>query len=391
MIKFSGHTGEKQQILAIGIGGAGSSVIDKINNCNIEGIDTFFIDTDSDNVNISTAKEKFYILNKLFKELGTELSGQELKKGLRPFINLLPNTQIVFIISGLGGSTGSIVTPHLIQLLREKSYWVWCLVTIPFFFEGKQKILNSLKMLKLVQQSANAILVIPHDKIFKMVDKNLSMKEAFTPANNLCAELVLSVNRLCGIGNWANIGISDIKGRIINKRSTSFGFGEGTGERRIQMAMEQAISCPLMGKEVINSLEGLIVSISGSETLALDEVNAGIEYLRKIISKDTDIISGVSIEPDLKDKVKVGLIAIGIDLDSNIRDWDLSSVTTVSAKDTGYAKRVPILNRPLQQFQRPKQTMIDFKKLSKGRFEKSEATIYGGEDLDIPTFLRRKK
>lgn len=351
MIKFSEDSDNTPQILAIGIGGAGACVIDKINGCNVNGIDTFLIDTDI--------------------------------KELKPFVDSLPKAEIVFTITGLGGNTGTIITPHLVHLLRERSYWVWSLCSIPFFFEGKQKILNSLKTLKAIQQSANTVLVIPHDKIFKMIDKNLSMKEAFTPANNLCAGLVLDIGRLTclnGKGKWISIKFSDIKGRIIGKKTTLFGVGEG---KEVQIAIEQAISGPLLNKEVLNSADGLILSVSGNKAITLDEVNKGVEFIRTLITKDIDIIFGVAIDPALRDRVKVGIITTGLDIGSNIDNWDLSSASV--------PKKSLILTRPLGQSQKPMQTMIDFKRLQKGCFEKSEATVFGGVDLDVPTFMRKKR
>lgn len=357
MIKYSEDNENIPQILAIGVGGTGASVIDKINS---DSIRTFLIDSEDANV-----------------------------KELKPFVESLPKAEIVFVISGLGGSTGTAVAPDLVELLKEKTYWVWSLCTIPFFFEGKQKIINSLKTLKLIQQYANTILVIPHDKIFKMVDKNLSMKEVFTPANNLCAELVLAIRRLTspdGKDKWINIKFSDIKNRIVNKKTTSFGFGEGRG---IQTAIEQAISGPLLDKEVINSADGIILSVSGSKNITLDEVNKGIESLRAVISKDIDIIFGVTIDPPLRDRVKVGIITTGLDMASNIDSWDLSSAGVT--RETGLARKSSVLIRTPGQGQKPTQTMIDFKKMQKGCFEKSEATVFGGIDLDVPTFMRKKR
>lgn len=373
MIRFSESVENKSQILAIGIGGAGGSVIDRIN-----GVDTFLIDTDQDAINNSISKDKICITSRLDSE---ELVGQ-----LKAIVSSLPKAEIVFTISGLGGNTGTTITPILLQLLKERSYWTWSLVTLPFFFEGKPKILNSLKGLKSIQGYADSFFVVPHDKVFKMVDKNISMKEVFTPAGNLCAELVMDVMRLTS-SSWVNIKFSEIKSRMAKKKSTSFGIGEGNGDSRLRLAIEQAFGGPLLGKDVLGHAESVIVSIAGSEDLTLDEVRGGIEYLRAIIAKDIDIVFGVSMDSRLNGSVKVGIIVTGIEAGSNIDDWGIIT----SVKDVSSVKRAPYLTRPLQPQQKAQQVVIDFKKLYKGRFEKSEATIYGGEDLDVPTFLRRKR
>lgn len=383
MIKFSEDYKSSSQLLAIGIGGAGDSVIDKIGN----SLDTYLIDTDTVTLDNSTAKEKLCLSAKSVRDLTGGTAGSELKNTLKSFVDSLPKAEMVFTISGLGADTGTVVTPYLVEFLREKAYWVWSLCTIPFFFEGKSKILNSLKRLKTIQQTANTVLVIPHDKIFKMADKTLSMKEAFTPANSLCAELITAISRLtCGErrDGWINIKFSDIKNRIVNKETTSFGIGEGTGEDRIRQAIEQAVSGPLLDKEVLNSSKGVILSFSGSKTLRIEEVNNGIGFLRTLAGKDIDIIFGVVKDTASKERVKAGIITTGLEMGSNMESWDLSPA--------GATKEVrrPIVRTP-QQAQKPKQTMIDFKRTQKGRFERSEATVFGGVDLDVPTFLRKKK
>lgn len=398
MTKFPENIDNIAKILTIGIGGAGASVVEKINKSNINSINTILIDTDENTIDNSSAGKKFCIPASLVKELSNKpadlLVSKELSKELKPLLDLVSKTEVIFTISGLGGNTGTVVTPFLVHILKENLLWIWSLATLPFFFEGKHKIVNSLKRLKLIQQSANAVLVIPHDKIFRIVDKNLSMKEVFTPANNLCAELINNITKLTNLeeqGGLGSISISDIKNKMLNKRSTLYGIGVGSGESRIQAAIDQAFSSPLLGKDLLNRIDGLIINISGDDTVTLEEINKGIEYLRTLIDKDIDISFGLLLDPKLNGQLKVGLITCGTDTYIHADNWDLSLVSPGGQKDSSLDKKIPFQSRLSQQSQKPLQTMIDFKKLSKGRFDKSEATVYGGIDLDIPTFLRKRK
>lgn len=403
MISFSENDKQPKKILVLGIGGTGHSIIEKINTYNLTGIGTYFIDVDTDAVSSSSAIEKFCIPDKLVKEFhvesNTALVNQELTKVLKPVIDTLPKAEIVFVISGLGGVIGTAITPVVLQMLKEKLFWVWSLNTIPFFFEGKSKIVNSLRQLKPIQQYANAVLVIPHDKIFKMVDKEISMREAFSPAGNLCVDLITDIYKLTsnsGINKRINIKFSDIKDKLSNKRSTAFGAGEGVGESRITTAIEKAFNSSLLGKDTLLSAERIIVNVSGNENLKLDEVNRGMEFLHTLISKEKNVVFGVTIDNKLQDSIKIDIIAIGIDTGS-ADSWGLSLSGDSGARDNTIAQgaelvgRFSRLNRPGQLTQKPKQTTMDFKKMVKGCFEKSEATIFGGEDLDVPTFLRKKK
>lgn len=403
MITFSENSAGQAKILVFGVGRTGHSVIEKINEKNPDRIKTFFLDSDTELINSSTASQKICIPNRLIKDTVPETTplaeNQELAGMLKPLIDGLEKNEMVFTICGLGGGMGNAAAPVLMQMLKEKSHWLWSLNTIPFFFEGKAKLLNALMQMKVIQHYSNAVFAIPHDKIFKMVDKGLSMREAFTPAGNLCVDLILDVCGLTsnsGINKRIEIKFLDFKDKLYNKKSTSFGAGEAAGEQRITQAIEKAVNSPLLGKEILLSAERIILNISGNEGLKLDEINEGMNFLYTLIPKEKNIIFGVTIDNKLREAIKVDAIAIGIDTGSR-NNWGIGFSGETDTKDiTNIQSGEPVprtsrLGRPLQFSQKPKQTMMDFRKSSKGCFDKSEATIFGGEDLDIPTFMRRKK
>jgi cell division protein FtsZ len=402
MIEFENNADNKK-ILVIGIGGAAHSIIEKINTYGLKDIKTFFIDSDSDAVSNSTATEKICVPSRLVKGLGSDTisvtGNPELAGIVKSFVESLPKAEIVFTVAGLGGSAGTVITPLLLQILKEKLYWVWSLNTVPFFFEGKSKIINSLKQIRSIQNYANSVLIIPHDKIFKMGDKDLSMKEAFIPAGNICVDLITNVCALTcddGEGQKISIKFSDIKDRFSNKKSSGFGIGGGSGDSRVNIAMEKAILSPLLGKETLLSAEKIIVNISGNDDLRLEEINKGIEILHTYIPKDKNVVFGVTIDNKLQDTLKAAIILLGTDTGSPADDWAMSLPS-----ETGIRNGIRSQNsdgnkgsKINKQGSKAQQTMIDFKKISKtqkGCFETSDATMFGGEDLDIPTFLRKKR
>lgn len=405
MINFADEIGGNSKILAIGIGGAALDVVNTIADWKLKGIDTAFIDTDTDTIKSSSSPEKFHLSQRLFKKLedlteGSGLASQSVAKELCSFVNPLQQYEATFTVTGLGGATGTVITPYLIQILKEKSQWVWSLLTLPFFFEGKPKIINSLKGFKRINALADAVLVIPHDKIFKMVDKNISMYEAFMPANRIYTKLIGSVYRLTAPSGWVSIGLSDIKDELANKKATAFGVGEAGGARMIHKAIESAAGDSLLGKELLSGTRSLMVSILGGEDLKLKDVENGIDFLRTFIPKEGNISFGVATEKSWNGKVQVGIIALG--LDSSAQDvsssWDLSLAArkeeTVLKESAPIKTRFQPISRPLGRLRtvsKPRQTTIDFKPSFKGRFDKSRPTMHEGEDLDIPTFLRRKK
>lgn len=402
MITFSDSQKKPRKIIAIGIGGAGYNIINYIVANSLPGVDTCFIDSNKDTIKRSLAENKHCIPKKLIQEAEAKaVNSREagvLTDNLKVFANTLPGAEIVFTISGLGGGVGAIVMPLIIPILKQRPMWIWSVATLPFFFEGKLKIVNSLKRLKSIQEAANAVMVVPHDKIFKMVDKNLSVKEVFTPANNLCAELVLAVTRLTCVeepDRQIKIRFDDIKRKLIDKRITSFGIGSDSGPARVRKAIEQAVSGPLVDKKILHSAEGIIIDICGGNNLSLDEIKKGMEFLQAEVSPKANISFGITIDKKLKDRAQVSLIALGIDSDSAANNWDLIPLRADEDSPSGrggFTRRRPGGGFPGSgRYRKAEQTMINFKQLSKGRFEKTKTTLSGGIDLDIPTFLRKKR
>jgi cell division GTPase FtsZ len=160
--------------------------------------------------------------------------------------------------------------------------------------------------------------------------------------------------------------------------------------------MERAVLGPLLGKETLLSAERIIVNISGNDDLRLEEINKGMEILYTYIPKDKNVVFGVTIDNKLKDMLKVAIIALGTDTSSPADDWAMSLPAESGIRGGIRSQGTDTNNKSKlgKQGQKPQQTMIDFKKMSrtqKGCFETSEATVFGGEDLDIPTFLRKKR
>ena len=404
MITFSQKQKKPRKIIAIGIGGAGYNVINDIVRNSVPGVETYFIDSNKTTIKDCLSQIKYCIPRKLVGGLGGNAGSRAvnspevkaLKENLKCFVNSLPPAEMVFTISGLGGGVGTIIMPLLIPLLKQRRMWVWSLVTLPFFFEGKTKIINSLARLRPIYEIANAVMVVAHDRVFKMVDKNLSMKEVFTPANNLCGELILAVTRLTcceDSDHQVKIRFDDIKRKLTDRRATCFAKGGGSGSDRIKKAIEEALKGPLVSVELLRSAEGIIIDICGGKNLSMDEIKKGMEFLQAEVSDKVSMSFGITVDDGLKDRAQVCLIALGVDSDNAANSWGLS----LEREDSRRGRLEAAGNKSKDGSQRPRryrkaeQTMINFKQLSKGRFEKSKATIYEGIDLDIPTFLRKKR
>ena len=398
MIHFSEEDNSMPKIVVLGIGGAGGLVVDSIARSGFGNIETAFIDTNSDFMNKIYSREKFHIQRNLLKriEAKTKQTKENVLGEVERYIESLSEGTMVFLVSGLGGRTGASISPYISSLLREHNQWVWALVTIPFFFEGKQKIIHSLKCMKSIQKNVDACMIIPHDKIFKMIDKNISMQEVFSPANEICIKTVRSICSLTNPENWISLNFSDIKDGIQKGKTTAFGFGQAHGKDRIYRAVEQAISSPLLGKQTIDVSNKLLVSIYAGTDLNIEEIDSGIEFLNKQVPQHININFGVETAKSISDKVEVRIMAMGLDRNTGediSADWGVSLDPT-RAEKTEQSRLTPRAQSRIKigasSINKAKQTTLDLQSTYKGKFERSTPTLYNGEDLDVPTFLRRK-
>jgi len=382
-------------------------VVDRVSRLELSNLETALIDTDPEIIAAANAPEKLHISRDLLvggqmPNAESNSRGQRLVEETNRFVGSLPKADMVFVVSGLGGLTGTTLGAYVLRELKRKQQWVWALLTIPFFFEGKQKIVNSLRTAKQLQNFSDALMVIPHDKIFTMSDKNISMREAFIPANKLCTGLISAVHTLTDSRSWVSINSADIKAAIIEQKISAFGAGQGQGAEKVIQAAQQALASPLLGREVINNCRRLLVIIQGGEDLAVNEIDACIAFLSQHVSRQVNINFGSASRKGQEGKAKVGLIALGLD---NVfqgdlsRSWDLSVPVQEEKKNQPkpVIKQQPEvqlkskLTSKLRSRGKPRQTMLDFNTAAKGRFERSSPTFHHGEDLDIPAFLRRKK
>ena len=394
MIRFEDNPVSNSRIIVIGVGGGASIVVDKIAQLKLDNLETAIIDTDLDVLNSTRSGRELHISRDKIKHLAvsgsSNISKQKLSRELDNFCSSLPPAEIVFVISGLGGMTATVVAPYLVQALKNTNQWVWSLFTVPFFFEGKQKTVNSLKAIKQVQTITDAVMVIPHDKVFRMVDRKVSMGEAFTVADCICAGVIDTIQRLTHANSWVSIDFPAVKEIISNRKGTAFGTGKAKGSDMIYQAIDQALSSPLLGKEVIRNSHKLLISIFGGDDLTIKEIDAGIDFLSKQIPKQVNINFGAATLKDLKGQVRVSIVALGLDSKSHADisgNLDLAMAARTTSV-TAANQQKPV--NKLKSSAKPRQTMLNFKAALKGRFERSAPTIHHGEDLDIPTFLRRK-
>jgi cell division protein FtsZ len=413
------ETSPSRTIKIIGIGGAGVSLLDTLNREEFAGADFVAINTDGASLTASAATVKIHLETKLLRGLGT---GGDSERGHaiaeEQFTTLktaCTGADVVLIIAGLGGGAGSGISPVLARAARETGALVLAFVTLPFLCEGNRRQLQARQSLEQLKSVADGVICLPSQKAFKLIDENTSVLDTFRITGGLLVEGVRGVWQLLTRPGLIQIHFDDLCGLVRNRHSeSSFAFVEATGAGRSREIVEKLLAHPLLdeGRALADSA-AVLVSLMGGTDLTMSEVNRVMEQIGRHC-EPAQIIMGAAVDPELKNRLSVTLIAAKHNAAATESLAASSSVTT-SGDPGGQATQrganatlasrcatqpMPMLEQREQLLTRsagrsrranPKmrQEQLPLAIISKGRFDKSEPTVHKGEDLDIPTFVRR--
>ena len=349
------------------------------------------------------------------------------------------NVDVAFIIAGLGGGTGGGASPVLARLAKHEGALVLAFVTLPFGFEGERRRQQALSSLDQLKTHADAVICIPNDRLFKLVGENASAVEAFARGNEAIAGGAQAVWQLLSRRGLINLDFADLRATLGAKRLDGlFSHGEGSGSERAKDAVKMLLENPLLDTEALARAEGVLVSILGGPELTLVDVQKAVEPISRIANR-AHLIMGAAMDETMRDKLAVTLIA-GVPMMSHrgvalthkpvpmrARPGEASSVlgginpnlsvrppsTVAPAPSASPSGKLPDSSkvnadagaesnsgarpesdsgqaqRPKKEPPKPKQEILPLDNISRGRFDKSEPTLYDGENLDVPTFLRR--
>jgi cell division protein FtsZ len=326
---------------------------------------------------------------------------------------------IVFILAGLGGGTGTGAAPVLARMARESGALVLAIVTMPFEFEGPRRQQQAQSGLDLLKSAADAVISLPNQKLFKLLDEKTSVVEAFKISNALLAEGLQGIWRLLTRTGLINVDFADLSSVTRGRHAaSSFATAEASGERRAEQIVEKLLAHPLLdGGQVLTEADAVLVSLVGGPDLTLVEVDKLMEPLKRQC-ENAHIIFGAAIDEQFTHRLSVTLIAsrrqpdeAGPGAPQPARNTAASQAQPLHFLDTNtiadarpptrVAPPPPEMTAEQKEQLLKTQSAKDRKKLSrlqkelpleivcKGRFEKSEPTIRHGEDLDLPTYIRR--
>ena len=357
------------RIKVIGIGGGGSNAVNRMIEAGIEGIEFLVANTDLQALKRSRAPIKIQLGSRLTKGLGAGADptvGREAAlEDTDKIIEVLEGADMVFVTTGLGGGTGTGAAPIIASLATELDALTVAVVTKPFHFEGRRRMQQADHGLRELRECVDTVITIPNERLLHTVDRGVSLADSFKVADDVLRQAVQGISDLITVPGLINLDFADVKSIMQGMGMALMGAGKATGENRAIEATQQAISSPLLEEATIQGAKGVLINITGGPDLTLFEVNAASSIIRESADDDANIIFGAVIDETLTDEMKITVIATG---------FDREAVSVVSAAATTAIPAPPprFVARPADDLPRP---MMGTPRV---------------DDLDVPTFIRKK-
>jgi len=363
MLEFDLELESLAQIKVIGVGGGGSNAVNRMIETGVKGVEFITVNTDAQALHLAKAEHKLQIGDKLTRGLGAGANPEVGKKAAEESRDLIANqlkgSDMVFVTAGMGGGTGTGAAPVIAEIARECGALTVGVVTRPFTFEGRKRFGQAEQGIEALKEKVDTLIVIPNDRLLEIVDKKTPMLEAFREADNVLRQAVQGISDLIAVPGLINLDFADVKTIMTERGSALMGIGIATGESRAAEAARKAIQSPLL-ETSIDGARGVIMNITGGSNLSLYEVNEAAEIVISASDPDVNMIFGAIIDEDLKDEIKVTVIATG---------FEAKASEVPQRKVSSHGHESSDLGK--QQAAKPIGTNLS-------------------SDLEIPAFLRRK-
>lgn len=378
MLGFDVELEEWVKIKVVGVGGGGSNAVDGMVDAKINGVDFISVNTDKQALCRSKAEYKVQIGEKLTKGLGAgadpEVGRKAAEESKNEIIKLLEDSEMVFITAGMGGGTGTGAAPVIAQLAKEMGKLTVGVVTKPFTFEGRKRMKQAETGIEELKSKVDTLITIPNDRLLQVVQKNTSMLQAFSIADDVLRQAIQSVSELIKVPGIINLDFADVKRIMGDKGLAHIGIGSAKGDNKAIEAVRQAIESPLLETSIVGA-RGVILNISGGLDLSLVEINEASNIIYESCHEDVDLIFGANVKEELGDEVTVTVIATGFDPDMQ----KVAKETRKIIKEE-LNKEVATVESTVVEEEAPSITKAV-----------SEPQIDIDEDMEIPSFIRNRR
>lgn len=384
MLNFDVELDGFAQIKVIGAGGGGNNAVNRMVEAQLQGVEFIAVNTDKQALHTSQAEHKIQIGEKLTRGLGAganpEVGKRAAEESKDEIVKVLQGADMVFVTAGMGGGTGTGAAPVIAQLAKEMGILTVGVVTKPFVFEGKVRMKNAESGISELKSKVDTLITIPNDRLLQIVQKNTSMLDAFSIADDVLKQGIQSISDLIAVPGLINLDFADVTSIMKEKGLAHMGIGNATGENRALEAARQAIQSPLL-ETSIRGAKGVLLNITGGSNLGLFEINEASTLVQESCDPEANIIFGASIREDLGEEISITVIATGFD-DKQDLHLDINEKSKLNQR--------PTLNSVIRQ---PEVEQTQVEEVNEVVPQKEEPRKVSSieDDMEIPTFLRRRR
>lgn len=383
------------RIKVVGIGGCGGNVVSRMmEGDRMRGVEFVAINTDAQDLDRVTAHRKIYVGKALTRGLGAgmnpEIGKQAAEENRSEIGEVLNGADIVFVVAGMGGGTGTLGSSVVAEIAREKGILTVAMVTKPFAFEGSQRMALAQDGLNRLKDKVDSLIVIPNDRVFTLVDKDTPLLKAFGFIDGVLKQAVGAISDLVNVPGIINVDFADIRAILKDAGMTLIGIGEASGQDRSVKAVNAAVNSPLLEVSV-DGAKGVLFSVAGGKDLKMSEVNDVAKAVTANLDPNAKVIFGAYQDRGLKEKsMRVTVIATGFSgvlsgsrLNTPTLFFSNESPRAITVEEPiGKKEKSAVQNKEDREREKVRDAHED-------RERKQE--VGEQEPWEIPAFLRKKK
>lgn len=310
----------KPRITVIGVGGAGGNAVNNMIESQLEGVEFVVANTDAQAVGLSKAQKKIQLGVKTTQGLGAgsipDIGRAAAEESLDEILEHVGNCHMLFVTAGMGGGTGTGAAPVIAKAAKERDILTVGVVTKPFHFEGARRMRLATSGIEELQKHVDTLLIIPNQNLFAIANERTTFHEAFAMADQVLHSGVRGITDLMVMPGLINLDFADVRTVMSEMGKAMMGTGEAEGEKRAIQAAEAAISNPLLDEQSMKGAKGVLINITGSMDMTLFEVDEAANRIRAEVDPDANIIVGSTFNQDLEGRVRVSVVATGIDIEA---------------------------------------------------------------------------
>jgi cell division protein FtsZ len=382
MIEFDENKNVAAKVKAIGVGGGGCNAINNMITCGLSAVQFIVANTDAQALAASKAPLKLQLGGKITKGLGAGANPEIGRKAALEDIDMIRDSlrgaDMVFITTGLGGGTGTGGAPIVAEVAKELEALTVAIVTKPFLFEGRKRMKQADEGLINLRITADTLITIPNQRLLSISGKSMSLLEAFKKADEVLLHAAKGISDLIAFHGLINLDFADVKTIMSEMGMALMGTGIASGDNRAVEAAQKAISSPLLEDISIEGAKGLLINVTGSDSMTLNEVNEASVLIQKEAHEEANIIFGAVIDEKMEEEIRVTVIATGFGKMEERMLPHLKKISPISFSLRDNVDVPTYLRKEKEKSEEPRVEVAE------------EASSYDEDQYDIPTFLRKQ-